>query len=614
MKIGQICAALTFIVFVTLSSAPTANALNALQIACKNDAEKDDVAVQACTKLLQQSNLSTAFRIAYLLNRGIAYRGLRRCDLGVADFTLVESITSPGGDRVSNFNSRLYRAQLRKDCNDFDTAIADLTALHRDFPQESGALMERGILWDAKKDSAKALADYDGAIKIRPKDPIPYSARGVLRTNLGELDLALADINTAIRLDPKTSLYYMQRGDVWRAKGQLDLALNDLNKAVVMSPKSQNGYLLRGRIYRYRGDLQLALADFDKALALSPGYVAAYAEKGLTYEKSGDVRNAEVQFNNALSSPDRSYYDLRDDALAISRSHLAALDSGFPQPAFPVVPLVAPKPNSLPTKSAVVPNVSAPVAPQGRRVALVIGNATYKNASELANPHKDAEAVAGSLRNIGFDSVTLASDTTREKLVDSLRAFAEEAETADWAMVYYAGHGIELNGQNYLIPVEAKLAADRDVQFEAVPLGQVLAALEGAKKLRIVLLDACRVNPFMQQMRKTEAAAAVALDTRSGEGTGTRSIGRGLARVEVRTGPTLVVFAAKDGQTALDGDGPNSPFAIAMVQRIATPGVEINKIFRLVRDDVMEATAGRQEPYTYGSLPGREDFFFVPAK
>ena len=239
----------------------------------------------------------------------------------------------------------------------------------------------------------------------------------------------------------------------------------------------------------------------------------------------------------------------------------------------------------------------------------MIGNSTYKSVPALTNPQKDAEAIAASLRNIGFETVTLASNATREKLLDALRDFTKEAEKADWAVVYYAGHGIEVNGQNYLIPVDAKLATDRDIQFEAVPLDQVMASLEGAKKLKLVLLDACRDNPFMPQMRKTVASDMPAASTAGGN-VGTRSIGRGLGEVKVQ-GASLVVFAAKHGQTALDGEGGNSPFAVAMVQRIATPGVEINKIFRLVRDDVMEATAGRQEPYTYGSLPGKEDFFFV---
>jgi uncharacterized caspase-like protein len=175
--------------------------------------------------------------------------------------------------------------------------------------------------------------------------------------------------------------------------------------------------------------------------------------------------------------------------------------------------------------------------------------------------------------------------------------------------VYYAGHGMEVGGVNYLVPTDAKLAVDRDVQFEAVPLDQVLAAVEAAKKLKLVVLDACRDNPFSP--RKTAAPEAAAAPASTGGAKITsRSIGRGLAEVKT-TGGTLVVFAAKNGQVALDGDGGNSPFAVAVLQRVATPGVEINKLFRLVRDDVMEATAGRQEPYTYGSLPGKEDFFFV---
>jgi len=142
----------------------------------------------------------------------------------------------------------------------------------------------------------------------------------------------------------------------------------------------------------------------------------------------------------------------------------------------------------------------------------------------------------------------------------------------------------------------------------------VMAALQGARKLKLVVLDACRDNPFTPQMQRTTTVAdAAASPPVVGGASATRSIGRGLGEVKV-SGASLVVFAAKHGQTALDGEGGNSPFAIALVQRMATPGVEINKIFRLVRDDVMEATAGRQEPFTYGSLPGREDFFFVAAR
>jgi uncharacterized caspase-like protein len=247
----------------------------------------------------------------------------------------------------------------------------------------------------------------------------------------------------------------------------------------------------------------------------------------------------------------------------------------------------------------------------GRRVALVIGNSGYRNASRLNNPQHDAEAIAASLRAIGFDSVTVANDATRDRLADALRAFSREAEKADWAVVYYSGHGMEVNGTNYLIPVDARLATDRDAASEAVSLDRVMAAADGARKLKLIVLDACRNNPFTPQMRRTASPDAAAGAGATAVGMiGSRAVGRGLGAVKV-SGATLVVYAAKHGQTALDGEGSNSPFAVAMVQRLATPNVEINKLFRLVRDDVMEATAGRQEPYTYGSLPGREDLFFV---
>jgi len=243
-------------------------------------------------------------------------------------------------------------------------------------------------------------------------------------------------------------------------------------------------------------------------------------------------------------------------------------------------------------------------------VALVIGNSAYQSVPALPNPQRDADKVAATLRAIGFDTVTLANNATHQALIEALHAFADAAEQSDWAMVYYAGHGIEVSGVNYLIPVDAKLAVDRDVEFEAVPLDRIMTALEGAKKLKLILLDACRDNPFAPSMRRTAAPAVAENRSTAGGVIATRSVGRGLAEVKV-TGATLVVYAAKGGQVALDGEGEDSPFAVAVIQRIATPGVEINKVFRLVRDDVMEATAGRQEPYTYGSLPGREDFYFV---
>jgi len=230
------------------------------------------------------------------------------------------------------------------------------------------------------------------------------------------------------------------------------------------------------------------------------------------------------------------------------------------------------------------------------RVALVIGNSSYSNVSRLPNPSDDATAVAQTLKELGFKTVQAEHDLGFDAMRRVLRDFAAEAEKADWVVVYYAGHGIEVDGSNYLIPVDARLRTDRDVHFEAVALEQVLASIEGARKLRLIILDACRDNPFIRQMKRTVAS---------------RSIGRGLARVEPPGGGTLVAYAAKAGQIAFDGAGENSPFVSSLVRRLSEPGVEINKLFRAVRDDVLAETGNKQEPFVYGSLPN-EDFYFKP--
>jgi peptidoglycan/xylan/chitin deacetylase (PgdA/CDA1 family) len=274
----------------------------------------------------------------------------------------------------------------------------------------------------------------------------------------------------------------------------------------------------------------------------------------------------------------------------------------------PVPPVAAtPAPAAAPSPTvATAPIPTAPTLQNGaradRRVALVVGNAAYKSVPVLATPRNDAQAVAATLRAVGFQVVRLEADLGRQGFLDALQSFAREADQADWAVVYFAGHGIEIparrgmSGANYLIPVDARLESERDVEYQDVPLDQVLSAVERARRFRLVILDACRDNPFANQISRIS---------------GTRSLGRGLARVEPDAG-LQVLYAAKHGEIALDGSGGNSPFVTALTKRLPTPGLEVGKLFRLVGDDVLQATGGRQEPMVYGRLPG-EDFFFVPA-
>ena len=233
-----------------------------------------------------------------------------------------------------------------------------------------------------------------------------------------------------------------------------------------------------------------------------------------------------------------------------------------------------------------------------KRVALVIGNSAYKSVPRLTNPVNDATLVGGMFKKAGFDDVDVRLDLNAADMRRSLREFAGRTRDAQVAVIYYAGHGIELDGTNYLIPTDAALETDGDVLDETVALDRALFAVEPAKQLRLVILDACRDNPFAKTMKRTVAS---------------RAIGRGLAKVEATSPNTMIAFAAKAGSTASDGDSKNSPFAAALVERLPTPGLDLRKAFGFVRDDVLKTTGYKQEPYVYGSLGG-DDVPLVTAK
>jgi uncharacterized caspase-like protein len=192
---------------------------------------------------------------------------------------------------------------------------------------------------------------------------------------------------------------------------------------------------------------------------------------------------------------------------------------------------------------AIFATVSVTDAHADRRVALVIGNSADQRVAKLPNPVNDARAVAALLRGAGFDVVESRFDLDAASLRRAMGDFTDIANDADVAVVYYAGHGIEVDGNNYLIPVDAVLARDVDVEDETVSVDRVMKALDPATRLRLVILDACRDNPFTRSIKRS---------------VNTRSIGRGLAKVEVLTSDTLIAFAAKAGSTAMDGDGKNS--------------------------------------------------------
>lgn len=230
-----------------------------------------------------------------------------------------------------------------------------------------------------------------------------------------------------------------------------------------------------------------------------------------------------------------------------------------------------------------------------KRVALVIGNAAYSQAPALTNPVNDAADMAKALTEYGFD-VILGLDLDRTAFNEKVRAFSRALEDADTAVLFYAGHGLQVAGHNYLIPVDASLRSERDLDFEAIQLDFVLKQMEVGRdgKTNIVFLDACRDNPLAANLARSMGTRSV-------------NVGKGLAEVQTGVG-TFISYSTQPGNVAMDGAGRNSPFTAALSKRISERGRNLNALMIEVRKDVLKETDGRQVPWDHSALTS--DFFF----
>jgi tetratricopeptide (TPR) repeat protein len=532
---------------------------------------------------------------------------LAACESVIAD----EKITGPS--RAAAF---WFRGDSLMKKRDYDGAIAAFTASHEIAPQNINVINARGIAYSYKGDDERALADYDLCLQLRPTYGSAYNNRGLIFMRRGELQRALDEFDLAVKHifnDQSRYLHHYNRGRLqglmkrydasladfdeaqkvnpdgpqvpayrcitYTGMGRFDDALVDCNAALAKSPNNVYALTSRGNANLGKGNLDAALSDYEQVLKINPNYVRAYVGRGQLFEKRRNVAAARADYRLAANAVAARREDIDTTlARAVAKERLEAL-LGTAAPA-----------------GKASPSTPQPAGP--RKVALIVGNGAYKNVAPLDNPPRDAKLIASTFRELGFATVTLAPDLTRDKFFATLHEFGVEAEKADWAVVYYAGHGMEIGGVNYLIPVDARLKADSDAETQAVALVQVIAAVAGARKLRLVMLDACRDNPFEKTMQRTIAL---------------KLVNRGFSNIEPEAG-FMVVYAAKHGETALDGDSVNSPFATVLARVIKEPKIEVRKLFDIVRDDVWKATNRTQQPFTYGSLPGREDFYFVAGK
>jgi tetratricopeptide (TPR) repeat protein len=407
-------------------------------------------------------------------------------------------------------------------------------------------------------------------------------ARAVAWHNKGEFDRAIADYDHSLRLAPNNAAALNNRGVAWQARGNIDRAIADFSDAIRADPTDQAGaHRFRSLALRQRGDIDGALADADRAIRLYPDYNAAYVARGLAYEAKGDAARALADYRVALAMPPK--YVSGPEAQRQARERLAALDRAAPGSGAASSASPAPPPAAAALPAPVMAGRFA------RRVALVIGNSDYKFAAKLPNPVNDAMDIAALLRRLKFDVVE-GKNLDRRGMDDVIRQFGRKLEGADLAVFFYAGHGLQVGGKNYLVPIDAKLERPGDLALDAVEVSTVLGQMEAERRVNLVFLDACRDNPLARSLARS-------LGTRS------TTVGQGLASIQSAVG-TLIAYATQPNNVALDGTGRNSPFTTALLKHLTAPGLDIGLVMRRVRADVIQETRDKQVPWDDSSLVG----------
>jgi regulator of sirC expression with transglutaminase-like and TPR domain len=424
------------------------------------------------------------------------------------------------------------------------------------------------------------LERFDEAIEkcnewmaVDAKDARPYNYLGTAWQGKRDLDRALPYFDEAVRRLPNEATVLNNRGNVWRESGDLDKAFADYDRSIELDPKGSSAYSNRGLAWRARDDLNRAIADFDRSIAVDPKNSDAFVNRGLAYEAKGEVEKAKADFQSAIDAPTKYLFSKRYKETAKARLRVLAA-SGPLQP-------------------------SQPAADPGdaRRVALVVGNGKYVHAPTLANPPNDARLISRSLRDIGFEVVDGfdLDKPTMKKLINDFLATAAKAKTA---VVFYAGHGMQVDGKNYLVPIDFDSNGIKDAAAEMIDVDFILSGLDDQLRTNIIILDACRNNPLADEAKKV-ADAGRSISVRSGLATPS-----GLGAGATLGAGTLLAFATAPGQVALDGEGANSPFSSALGRHISTPGVEVQQMLTRVRAEVVAATKNKQVPWSNSSLLG----------
>ncbi len=505
------------------------------------------------------------------------------------------------------------RATIETVLEQFDRALDDLEHAIRADPTVSSHYVQRALILERLDRFSQARADLDAAVKLDPKNQNAWINRAMLWARYGDVERAFADYSQAEAAGGSQTWYALSgRAKLAVSLGEPVRGFADWTKAAETSPLpmlAAQFHVRAGNLARdYLKDFDKAQRSYARALSVLPSHADALIQRGIAFERANRLDDAANDYRKAgdmtRGNPlEKSIYDYSIFRLQVLQARRSRKAGDPPLP--PNINVLSRSPQDI-------------GASRGRRIALVLGNAAYEHVTPLMNSDRDAESVGAALSESGFARVTVATNLDRSQMDGALQQFAREAAAADWAIIYYAGHGVEIDGINYAIPVDASMDTLREAPSHAVSIGQMIAAVDPARNLHLVVLDACRDDPFVQEAhRKTSSkraldkAADAALDPLIAR---RKEIGGGLAGVQLTELNTVALFSTQPGKVTLDGDELNSPFTRAFVSNLPTPNLDLRQFFERVKQNVADGTQGRQRPAINGKLREGERFIFFPTQ
>lgn len=444
-------------------------------------------------------------------------------------------------------------------------------------------LAYRGWAHTQKQDYQAALADLDMSIVLDDRQFGSRGSRAGVHRALGALDHALIDIDACIKLAPRFAPARTVRGDILRDQGNTEAALREYDAALKLDPTELSALTGRSITYRMMGRVKEAQAELMRALALDNRVAEIYVAQGQLAESNHDLAKAREAYTRALEQPKSIRFTNKPgspifDATRqqkIATARLAVLNN---------------------EQQDIASSPAAPPAPM-QKLALVMGNGAYDVASKLPNPPRDARLIAQELRSIGFDT-TEGIDMTSDAMRRAVKEFLAKAPHAKVTLIFFAGHGMQIDGKNYLVPIDAQLTSGKNITDELIDLDFIMAGLDDKLRANVIVLDACRDNPFASRT-PVDSVASRSVTIRSG-----LAPQAGLSSGGTLGAGTLIAFATAPGQVAYDGEGASSPFTTALARHIITPGLEAQQMLTRVRSEVVASTRGRQVPWSNSSLLG----------